>query len=278
MENQTGNFAVDAEQNSVVESSFCDEQRFYKIPDWSSTDGFSMRETFVMNLHSPIAKEELQETLHSGRGVFRNFRDVLKKFPEVEKRWHIFKYRTMYALVSEWYNQLCEIWGLEKLDSIPSSDECLVQNDFSFKEYTSEDKEIILSGISLAQWCAEDLPKTLSNTFFKVWKNQFESFEKIGQFGQVCYSLSDEFAGCLTASFGLENQDEVVFVSSLFVPENFRGLGIGTELISLSISKFTQDGRKWLIMPYFIIPDFLTPLLERTGFKKNTSGYILQLN
>lgn len=278
MENQNEDFAVDAEQNVLVQRDDFDDERFYKIPDWSSADGFSMRESFVKNLHSPVAKEELQQTLHSGRGVFRNFRDVLKNFPEVEKCWHIHKYRTMYAVVAAWYNQLCEIWGLEKLDSIPSSDEYLVRNDFSFKDYSLEDKENILFNISAVQWISEEMPDFPNNVFFKVWKTNFEKEEKIGQFGQVCYSLSDEFAGCLTASLCLENQEEVVFVNSLFVPENFRGLGIGTELISLSVSKFKQENRKWLFMPDFIIPDFLTPLLERMGFKKIISGYILNLN
>ncbi|MDD5930601.1 MAG: UPF0158 family protein [Spirochaetales bacterium] len=278
MENQTGEFCVDAQTKSIVESKESDEERLYKIPGWSSADGFSMRETFVSLLHVPLAKEDLQETLHSGRGVFRNFRDVLKKYPEVEKRWHTFKYRTMRAVITEWYNQLCEVWGLEKLDSIPSSDEYLVQDDFSFTDYKSEDKEKILLNISTAEWCDDELPSKVTDAFYEMWKNQFERAEKIGQSGQICYSLSDEFAGCITYSPCLENQKNLVFVTSFYVSENFRGLGIGTELLSLSISRIKETGKKWVILPDFIIPEFLTPLLERMDFKKTRSGYILVLN
>lgn len=277
MENQTGEFCVDAQLKSVVECSKSDDERLYKIPEWSSADGFSMRESFTSCLHVPLVKEELQEVLHSGRGVFRNFRDIIKKYPEVEKRWHTFKYKTMYAVITEWYNQLCEVWGLEKLDSIPSSDENLVRNDFFFKEYVSEDKEKILSNISTDQWCNDDLPAKVSAAFFELWKNQFESAEKIGQMGHVCYSLSDDFAGCITLSPCLENQKNLVFVTSFYVSENFRGLGIGTELLTLTISRVKEIGKRWIILPDFIIPEFLTPLLERMDFKKTRSGYILEI-
>lgn len=277
MENQTGEFCVDAQLKSVVEYSKSDDERLYKIPEWSSADGFSMRESFTSCLHVPLVKEELQEVLHSGRGVFRNFRDIIKKYPEVEKRWHTFKYKTMYAVITEWYNQLCEVWGLEKLDSIPSSDENLVRNDFFFKEYVSEDKEKILSNISTDQWCNDDLPAKVSAAFFELWKNQFESAEKIGQMGHVCYSLSDDFAGCITLSPCLENQKNLVFVTSFYVSENFRGLGIGTELLTLTISRVKEIGKRWIILPDFIIPEFLTPLLERMDFKKTRSGYILEI-
>ena len=64
-----------------------------------------------------------------------NFRNTLKKYPEIDKRWHIFKHRTMSARINEWYNSLREIWGLEKLDQLSESDDALVHDDFSFEEY-----------------------------------------------------------------------------------------------------------------------------------------------
>ena len=68
-----------------------------------------------------------------------------------------------------------------------------------------------------------------------------------------------------------------MFITSLFVPEQFRGLGIGTELISMCISKLQSMGKKFIIMPNFIAPEIIQPLLNRTGFEKISSGYLLAL-
>lgn len=106
LENQEQKFLVDA-QNSVLVSSekiSADEYSFFALPEWNSSDGFNLMEDFVSALHSPIAKDELQRILHSGRGVFRNFKDTLKKYPEVEKLWHGFKNRKMRLYINGWYN------------------------------------------------------------------------------------------------------------------------------------------------------------------------------
>ena len=152
MENQDVEYAVDAQEGQLVISDsdghIPDDERYYILPEWGPSDGFGLREDFVNNLHAPLAREELQNAMHSGRGVFKNFRNTLKNYPEIDKRWHIFKHRFMSARINEWYNSLREIWGLEKLDQLPESDETLVHDDFSFKVYDSEaDKKTILLNV-----------------------------------------------------------------------------------------------------------------------------------
>lgn len=278
MENQDSVFVVDAADAVLVENQESDEERYYGLPEWNSADGFEVRESFVNQLHSPLAREELQNVLHSGRGVFKNFRNVLKEYPEIDKRWHIFKYRMMSARINEWYNSLREIWGLEKLDQFSETDEALVHDDFSFKEYnsSSDDKRILLN-ISATSFDDGDLPSDINNAIYEMWKNQFLNGSSTEQSGFVCYSYSEEFAGCITASSFSTKQDKIMFLTSLFVPESFRGLGICTELISMYVAKLLNDGKKWLIIPQSITPEILQPLLIRTGFKKINSGYLLSL-
>ncbi len=280
MENQDVEYAVDAKDCQLVISDsdghLPDDERYYILPEWGPADGFELRESFVNNLHSPLAREELQDALHSGRGVFKNFRNVLKNYPEIDKRWHIFKHRFMSARINEWYNSLREIWGLEKLDQLPEMDESLVHDDFSFKEYDSvNDKKIILLNIT-ADACDDDtLPAEVNGALYRLWRTQFEGNNAKNQTGYICSSLSDEFAGCITASPVSENQEKIVMITSLFVPENFRGLGIGTELIEMCITRLQNYGNKWVLIPNTIAPDILQPLLIRTGFRKINSGYIL---
>lgn len=279
MENQETVYVVDAKANQlVVQESNPDEDNYYSLPEWKPADGFLIREDFVKQLHAPLAHDELQNVLHSGRGVFKSFRNVLKNYPEIDKRWHIYKHRIMSARVSEWYNSLREIWGLEKLDQLVESDDALVHDDFSFKEFNSDtDKESILFNITASDCDESELPFEVEAAILEMWKNQFARDDSTEQFGYVCYSLSDEFAGIITASHILENQEKIMVITSLFVPEQFRGLGICTEMLSMCISKLQSCGKKWVLLPDYLAPEIIQPLLIRTGFEKKQSGYILFL-
>ncbi|MBR1639904.1 MAG: GNAT family N-acetyltransferase [Treponema sp.] len=279
MENQDCRFLVDAGQGCLVEAQCkADDTRFYDLPDWNAADGYTMREAFVANLHAPLAKDELQQVLHSGRGVFRNFRNVIKNYPEVDKRWHIFKHNTMSARINKWYDSLCEIWGLEKLDHLSDSDESLVHDDFSFSDYdSSADMEQILLNISNFFRDDESLPEDVQKLKHDLWLGRFKTADSVGQDGIVCRSLSEDFAGCITASSFSSKQEKVMYVTCLFVTEQYRGLGVAAELIAMLINRCMNCGKKWIFMPEEFIPEIIEPLLIRTGFEKKLGGYLLAM-
>lgn len=283
MENQDEKFLLDAQTEKLITCGKnqinADENNYYKIPEWTPCDGYSVRETFVNNLHSPLAKEELQEVLHSGRGVFKDFKNILKKYPEIDKRWHIYKYRIMSARINDWYNSLREIWGLEKLEEFQETDESLVSDDFSFDLYNPEkEKKEILLHINAALYEKDiGIPEEIKTAITQKTLNQFENENFKEEFGFICRSLSNDFAGCITASPILENQEEIMILTSLFVPEAFRGLGIATELISRLFSELQTNGKKWILMPDIITPELLEPLLTRMGFKKIRYGYMAEI-
>lgn len=281
LENQEESFLVDAEKNQLVQKTDGlkgDEDLFYELPEWDSAAGFKLREDFVSNLNSPLAHEALQEVLHSGRGVFRNFRNVIKEYPEVEKRWHIYKNNKMLSYINDWYNNLREVWGLEKLDYVPESDDSLIHDDFSFTAYTQENKKELLLHMNAAfRERNENLSQELSQAIYNIWLEQFELAESKGELGFICRSFSNDFAGCITVSQVSQKQEKVMVLTSLFVPEAFRGLGIGTELINMCLSELKKLGKTWLILPNMTVPDYLEPLLLRTGFDKIDSGYAVEL-
>ncbi|MCR5766215.1 MAG: GNAT family N-acetyltransferase [Treponema sp.] len=281
LENQEKSFIVDAENCGIIEkndSVTVDDEKFYNLPEWTSADGFKLREDFVNNLYSPLAREELQGILHSGRGVFKSFRNVLKKYPEVEKKWHVFKNRTMNKYINDWYNSLREIWGLEKLDYIPESDEMLIHDDFSFSEYNSDNQEEIFLNISAALKTEYgEISEEIIAAFSEMWKSSFLSFDSSSQIGYLCRSLSDDFAGCITAAPVSENNKKVMILTSLFVSNGFRGLGIGTELLSMCLAELKRNGKDWILLPNIILPESLEQLLIRTGFEKIGSGYAAKL-
>ena len=277
LENQEQQFLVDAAQNKLVQKTGDfkeDDELFYALPEWDSAAGFKLREDFVTKLNSPLAHEALQEVLHSGRGVFKNFRNEIKNYPEVEKRWHIYKNNKMMCYINDWYNNLREVWGLEKLDYVPDSDDNLIHDDFSFTAYSQENKKEVLLHMNAAfRERNENLSPELSQALYNIWLEQFELAESKGELGFICRSFSNDFAGCITVSQFLQKQEKVMVLTSLFVPEAFRGLGIGTELINMCLSELKKLGKTWLIMPNMTVPDFLEPLLLRTGFSKIDFGY-----
>lgn len=277
LENQEEQFLVDAAQNKLVQKTDGlkgDDEFFYDLPEWDSAAGFKLREDFVERLNAPIAHEALQEVLHSGRGVFRNFRNVIKDYPEVEKKWHIYKNEKMMCYINNWYNNLREVWGLEKLDYVPDSDDSLIHDDFSFTAYNQQDKkELVLYMNAAFRERNENLSPELSQALYNIWLEQFELAESKGELGFICRSFSNDFAGCITVSQFLQKQEKVMVLTSLFVPEAFRGLGIGTELLNMCLSELKKLGKTWLIMPNMTVPDFLEPLLLRTGFSKIDFGY-----
>ena len=281
LENQEQQFLVDAAQNKLVEKTDGlkgDDEFFYELPEWDSASGFKLREDFVKNLNSPLAHEALQEVLHSGRGVFRNFRNVIKDYPEVEKRWHIYKNNKMMFYINDWYNNLREVWGLEKLDYVPESDDNLIRDDFSFTAYNQENKKELLLHMNAAfRERNENLSQELSQAIYNIWLEQFELGQSKGELGFICRSFSNDFAGCITVSQVSQKQEKVMVLTSLFVPEAFRGLGIGTELINMCLSELKKLGKTWLILPNMTVPDYLEPLLLRTGFTKIDSGFAVEL-
>lgn len=282
MENQEQVFVVYAENGALValnefEEITPDEETFYSLPEWGPADGFAMREEFVNDLHNPQVHQQLQAVLHSGRGVFKNFRNVLKDYPEIDKRWHIYKQKFMSARINEWYNSLREIWGLEKLEQLPDEEESIVSDDFSFRNYNSTaDSQTVISNVSAAFLDdVTDLPEQVKLAILDVWKAQFLEADSANQIGYVCQSYSEDFAGVITASTISKYQEQTVVITSLFVPEQFRGLGISSELLSKCISELQRNGKQWILLPNIIVPDFIQPLLTRTGFKKISSGYLL---
>ena len=281
LENQDKKFLVDAKISALVEEgqNVCpDGDRFYELPPWDSADGFSLMEDFVNGLHSPLAYTDLQAALHSGKGVFRGFKDVLKRYPLIERRWHYFKSRALLTYVNGWYNSLRESWGLEKLDSEPEETEDLLQDDFTFCEYNSnEDRQDALALLNqAAQDAGADISGDIAGAFASLWQSQFERNEG-EQKGFVCRTFDGKIAGCVVWSPCPKKSSASFLIEGLFVEQNCRGLGIASALFERAISSLKAAGAQWVIIANTFIPDLMQGMLNRSGFKKIGSTWIADL-
>ena len=229
-------------------------------------------------VYSPIAKEELNEVLHSGRGVFKNFKNCIKSYPEIEKKWHSFKNKSFLTFINAWYNDLREVWGLEKLDQLSEIEENLVYDDFSFFEIDSDfnKNEILPQVIEIIKDDCQDYSDEVTMALCELWKKSFVS-NNTNQIGFMCRSNSDDFAGFILADSVSENQKKTMVINSFFVSTKFRGLGIGSELLSLCLSKLKETEKSWILIPNLFTPEKIEPLLFRMGFEKIGSGYAAKL-
>lgn len=279
MENQDEKFLVDAKNCVLISetNANADEENYYSLPEWNSSKGFELRLSFVEQLHNPIAQDRLNEILHSGRGVFKNFKSEIKNFPVIEQQWHLFKNKRMQKLIGDWYNDLREIWGLEKLEQDPEDNENLLSDDFMFFPYKPADSQEILTISEMSGDFSGNWPQILKDVAEELWRRQFLSSDSQNQLGFICRTLSNEFAGCITVAPVSEKTKEAVVLTSFFVSEKYRGLGIGSELLGRCISKLKILKKEWIVLTNTIIPESMESLLLCSGFKKTGSGYSAEI-
>ena len=92
MEDQNGEFAFDASSGRVISldslmqselDEMSEQDSLYSLPHWSSNDGFEIMEDFAESVRVPKVRAELEQVLSNGRGVFRNFKNVLSRYPQI---------------------------------------------------------------------------------------------------------------------------------------------------------------------------------------------------
>ncbi len=279
MENQEEAFVLDAKTGTLLpaEKKSADEDTIYSLPAWNSHDGYGLLDSFVSGLHVPNAKAELRNVLIAGRGVFRNFKNVIKKYPEVERKWHFYKEKQMHLRVLDWYNALRESWGLDALsDEIEDFDD-LIEEDFNFRPYDSlQDRDCVAQGVdAVSKEYEESAEGELGQAYAALWNLQCSYEDKESEHGFVCRTSSDDFAGCLLVSHLPSCAKETVQLTALFVKQNYRGLGIARTLISFCMTRLRERGIRWFIITR--IPQILEPMLVRSGFTKTDFGFVADL-
>lgn len=314
MENQNSLFVFDAEKNQVaaidseiVADDLVEQEKGYVLPVWEPEDGFKLLEDFTGTLQNAKIRAELRQILSNGRGVFKNFKNALKRYPSLERCFHTFKTKKMRSVVYDWYNSLRENWGLESFSFSQNQENSndLLKQDFQFSEYNpKEDADCIAREAGeIAEEIKDFYPEKVGLAIGQHWLRKFNDLIP-DSCGFVCRTTSDDFAGCLLfslpESIGSEsknskslnsgfsdskssdlksskNQNEAAFFTACFVNQNYRCMGIAAELFFSCVSLLKERGIQWFIIAETSVPEFLEPLLNRCGFEKSGSVYLAHL-
>lgn len=134
MEDQDSARVVDLESGKVLDAAeAAGTVDGAKPPEWSSREGYHLMEEFVRTIRSPGARHELSSALNRGRGVFKAFKAALAEYPEVERAFHDFKIRAMRQVIRNWYDDLREAKGLERLGAEPEENEELIEGELGIQ-------------------------------------------------------------------------------------------------------------------------------------------------
>ena len=135
-------------------------------------------------------------------GIFKNFKKVLREYPEVEKQWFSFKKQKMSQIVVEWYNTLRSSWGLEALDEEPGDNADIIHDDFNFREVSfSRDLEKIRDSEEACFFeLKENQDGEIGSVISEISRRLHKSFEKDFSFSLFAETIDGVYAGCIEAS------------------------------------------------------------------------------
>lgn len=298
MENQETPFVFDSESRTVtpapeLASTATEERgegivagRYVEIPEWSSADGFQLMERFVATLRNPLVREKLRSALAGGKGVFRNFKNVLKSHEEVERLWFSFKDREMHSRVIDWYNDLCDLWGWERVSLEPEEQEEteeLVLSDFVIEEEGRRGPELVRD-YDRESWdeATATLPAPIAASFYRHARQGVEPGAANNLFVSA-RTPSGEFAGFVWGIEEGRGEGDFLDVTlwlrivQLYVPREFRGLGIAKALVDHVCRIAYERGIHKIVIDLVGSGEVLLKPLKQEGFSSISRSLVLDV-
>ena len=299
MENQTTRFLFDAGTGCCIPDeckSDDEEDRYYDIPRWNPAHGFHIMEQFTTQVHNPLLREALREALSQRKGVFRRYKEVLRTAPAIEQEWYRFKDNQMKAAVYEWYNELRTMWGLEKICFEEETEPQLLLQDFIFTEQPAMtlDSAVLQNFISAAahyDTSADERSRGTEATLMeasmllgKAWLLYIDTNLETEEMGDnkteqdntvilSAYTNDELCAVCVITE--LHGSASLCIPFLRVIPE-YRGLGLGKELLQRALDYAEQHEAQSLLFSDFCTPPHFIAQLERQGFSQQGLFYIYE--
>ena len=284
MEDQQENFLISVKTGEIVECKIFDPTaaggEFLPVPEWKPLDGYALMEKFVSRLNNPVFKGLLREALDSGKNVFRNFKNTLKKNEEVEKLWFSFKEREMRKVVFDWYNEQRELRGLEQLGPEPEETEDLLLSDFIIREGKREDLEPLLrlDKMSFLE-SFPDRDRDLVEHLYGLKRKQAPSPLDSESLLLIAETPGEIFTGF---AWGVRTYDpfsggSILRLIQLAVVSHYRGLGLAGMLVKRFLEAAHERGYEALEVELAGVSLSLFKFFSSLGFKTRNQTLELDL-
>ena len=247
MEDQKEKFAVDVDSGELVAISglpALSEEKHVRLPRWGSAEGFHLMESFVTSLDNPAYREQLSQSLATGKGVFRAFKDALRQNKEIEKLWFTYKERRLRGVIVSWYNANREARGLARLPAEPEETDELLQSDFSFTWEVGERRDSVqqLDRDAFFELFPSETPTVLERRY----REKRQDVPPAGDAASpvlIAETPSGELAGIVWGVI----QGRTVHVIQLAVFPAFRGTGLSEILLRQFLAAMRSRGMERLV-------------------------------
>lgn len=239
MENQERDFVLDTSEEAVIpadqmEDDAQEEDRYVDLPEWRSVDGYNLMEQFVATLHNPIYRTRLRSILSSGRGVFRQFKDTVRERREIERLWFNFKERAMRDLVTDWFNDMREREGLERLESMTEETETdqLIESDFVFRKARTDELPMIarLDRDAFAEVLSDADANTVG-AYYTLQRTGAPAADDPASTVFVAETQGGDFAGFAWLVATPSADITVGSILQLYILPEYRGFGLAREML-----------------------------------------------
>ncbi len=228
MEDQSNMYCLDLVEGQLSQVDFVRERRqenparFIDIPAWRPSDGFRTMDKFVSSLRNPIYRERLKEVLQTGKGVFRQFKDVLREQPSLERLWYYFKDKEIRNVIYLWYERNDDAFRLSRLSLEPEDDaKDLLQEDFSVTADISDwevSMELSMEKFVRSMQSENRISAMEAERIQSVWENG-----KARREGLVALTSEGVYAGCVS---WIQVDDRIAELVFYYIEPEYRGLGL----------------------------------------------------
>jgi ribosomal protein S18 acetylase RimI-like enzyme len=288
MENQNRAFLVRLRDGLVIpaerkgeESGALPGDRYEEPPPWQSSDGYQMMERFVVTVRNPLVREQLRTILSSGRGVFRQFKDTLQEWPEVQRRWFSFKRQEMRSRILAWYNALRDREGLPRIPVELASEETdeLVLSDFSIRPVAETPVELLRRVDREAFFEAYgDVEDAVVEHLYTRRRAAAPPFGAAGSILFGAYAADEKLAGLLWATAeGLPDGTRLEQIEQIYVFPEYRGLGIAETLTNYYLTDADHRGVTAVLLEGPYLSDPVGRILEQAGARRLYVGSLFEL-
>ncbi len=281
MENQETLFFFDVEKGTLIkvedvssEDREQEPERFIDLPKWTPVDGFHLMERFVAHIKNPIYRQEMRDALNGGRGVFRRFKDVLKRYEPLERQWFSFKEREMRQAVRNWYTGINDAIMLSRLGEEPEETEDLVLSDFVLKNGDEAmDKIVAKAAIKALNESVGELSSSLREFLISTEVPGAGNHEDT----EVIYAETPlgDFAGCIAGVYHELDYSLVLDIRFVYVEPQYRGLGLSRLLIDRINERAVEKKVAEVVIELLGNTLFLQSELEERGFREFGRRYSL---
>lgn len=279
MENQDEDYYFDREKEVLVKAEDLsgetpeDSRRYVPIPQWRPVDGFHMMEQFTAGVKNPIYREELRDTLKGGRGVFRRFKDLLKRHEPLERLWFNFKENEMRRIVRRWYGRITEAENMEELGEEPEETEEILLSDLDIRDREESTEEVMRK---IERALTEALYDVSGEIRELVIDEKLAAYEESQGYTVEAFSLNGDLVASAGGELFTSEAGDVLKVLYLYVEPEFRGMGLSR----LLIDRITETAKRLEVKEMAVdIPSgssFLERELAERGFNEYLRSYSLR--